>query len=92
MTTASKRKEERRQAQQAATRDRYPYRHHGPSVHGSKLADYLISEANLREDCPEMFSAPSAEQTTAQRIKSAVTEGERPFVSVRGMSKIGREG
>ena len=34
---------------------RYPYRHHGPAVHGSKLADYLISEANLREDHPELF-------------------------------------
>ena len=30
--------------------DRYPYRHHGPAVHGSKLADYLISEANMRYD------------------------------------------
>lgn len=30
--------------------ERYPYRHHGPSVHGSKLADFLISEVHLRED------------------------------------------
>jgi len=34
---------------------RYPYRHHGPPVHGSKLEDYLISEASLREDVPELF-------------------------------------
>ena len=34
---------------------RYPYRHHGPAVFGSKLADYLISEASLREDRPELF-------------------------------------
>ncbi len=35
--------------------NRYPYRHHGPPVHGSKLEDYLISEASLREDRPELF-------------------------------------
>ena len=29
---------------------RYPYRHHGPAVHGSKLADYLVSEIALLED------------------------------------------
>lgn len=34
---------------------RYPYRHHGPPVHGSKMADYLISEFSLREDHPELF-------------------------------------
>lgn len=33
----------------------YPYTHHGPTVHGSKLADYLVSEMSLREDYPEMF-------------------------------------
>ena len=32
------------------TDDRYPYRHHGPSVHGSKLMDYLISEHSFLED------------------------------------------
>lgn len=37
---------------------RYPYTHHGPAVHGSKLADYLISEAFLREDRPELFDIP----------------------------------
>lgn len=35
--------------------DRYPYRHHGPPVHGSKIVDFLISEASLREDYPELF-------------------------------------
>lgn len=35
--------------------DRYPYRHHGPTVHGSKIVDFLISEASLREDYPELF-------------------------------------
>jgi hypothetical protein len=30
--------------------DRYPYRHHGPAIHGSKLVDFLISEHNMRED------------------------------------------
>lgn len=34
---------------------RYPYTHHGPPVHGSKMADYLISELSLRDDCPELF-------------------------------------
>ncbi|MCA9368547.1 hypothetical protein KC887_09960 [Candidatus Kaiserbacteria bacterium] len=34
--------------------DRYPYRHHGPAVHGSKLADYLISEANMTEDIEQL--------------------------------------
>lgn len=29
---------------------RHPYRHHGPAIHGSKLADFLISEASLQED------------------------------------------
>ena len=27
----------------------YPYTHLGPAVHGSKLEDYLISEANMIE-------------------------------------------
>jgi len=36
-------------------RARYPYTHQGPSVHDSKLDDYLISEASLREDLPELF-------------------------------------
>lgn len=30
--------------------ERYPYRHHGPAVHGSKLHDYLISEHSFLED------------------------------------------
>ena len=34
---------------------RYPYTHHGQTVHGSKLLDYLISEQNLRDDHPELF-------------------------------------
>jgi len=34
----------------APENERYPYRHHGPSVHGSKLIDYLVSEANMIED------------------------------------------
>jgi hypothetical protein len=34
---------------------RYPYTHHGPTVHGSKLMDFLISEHSLREDQPERF-------------------------------------
>ena len=34
---------------------RYPYSHHGPTVHGSKLMDYLFSEYSLREDRPELF-------------------------------------
>ena len=34
--------------------DRYPYRHHGPAVHGSKLTDYLISEANMIEDIEQL--------------------------------------
>lgn len=33
----------------------YPYRHDGPPVHRSKLADFLVSEANLREDRPDLF-------------------------------------
>ena len=31
-------------------RCRYPYTHHGPTIHGSKLLDYLISEISLIED------------------------------------------
>jgi len=30
--------------------DRYPYRHKGPPVHGSKLIDFLVSEANMIDD------------------------------------------
>ena len=37
------------------TNPRYPYTHKGPSVHGSKVLDYLISEQSLREDRPELF-------------------------------------
>jgi hypothetical protein len=40
---------------------RYPYTHHGPAVYGSKLADYLISEAHLREDRPELFAPKEPE-------------------------------
>jgi len=39
---------------------RYPYTHHGPPVHGSKLADYLISELSLRQDRPELFEDRTA--------------------------------
>ena len=31
-------------------RCQYPYTHHGPPVHGSKLEDYLISEISLIEN------------------------------------------
>jgi len=37
-------------------RCRYPYSHHGPTVYGDKLTDYLISEQTLREDHPELFN------------------------------------
>jgi len=40
---------------EAANERRYPYSHHGPAVHGSKIADYLLSELSLREDHPELF-------------------------------------
>jgi hypothetical protein len=28
----------------------FPYRHAGPPVYGSKFVDYLITEANMREN------------------------------------------
>ena len=28
----------------------YPYTHAGPAIHGSKLNDYLITEARMLED------------------------------------------
>lgn len=28
---------------------RFPYTHHGPTVYGSKLADFLVSEASMIE-------------------------------------------
>lgn len=40
---------------------RYPYTHHGPAVHGSKMADYLVSELSLREDHPELFEDDPAD-------------------------------
>ena len=48
--------------------DRYPYRHHGPSVHGSKLADYLISEANMIEDIEQL----RAENARLQQVLLAI--------------------
>ena len=42
-------------AKEACDIVRYPYTHHGPPVFGSKLEDYLISEAHLREDHPDFF-------------------------------------
>jgi hypothetical protein len=44
-------------ARQCLTCNPYPYLHEGPAVHGSKFEDYLISEANLREDMPEIFES-----------------------------------
>lgn len=38
-------------------RQRYPYTHRGPAIYGTKLVDYLISEASLREDHPELFQS-----------------------------------
>lgn len=32
----------------------YPYTHNGPTVYGSKLADYLVSELAFQEDYPEI--------------------------------------
>ncbi len=46
-------------AREAKQLMRYPYTHHGPTVYGSKLADYLISEHSLREDHPELFETDS---------------------------------
>lgn len=31
-------------------RCRFPYTHHGPATYGSKLEDFLITEANMIED------------------------------------------
>lgn len=39
----------------------YPYTHHGPAVHGSKIADYLVSEIALRQDYPEIFDSDTKE-------------------------------
>jgi len=36
-------------ARQCITCNPYPYTHLGPPVHGSKLEDYLISEASMIE-------------------------------------------
>lgn len=44
-----------KEAPECECRARYPYTHHGPAIYGSKLDDYLISEASLREDHPELF-------------------------------------
>ena len=46
---------------------RYPYTHHGPAVHGSKLLDYLISEYSRREDRPELFEQLDAEMERVRR-------------------------
>ena len=48
--------------------DRYPYRHHGPAVHGSKLTDYLISEANMIEDIEQL----RAENARLQQVLLAI--------------------
>lgn len=47
-------------------RCRYPYTHHGPAVFGSKMEDFLISEANLELDDivrrnPDDFADPYPE-------------------------------
>ncbi len=34
----------------------YPYRHNGPTVYGSQLADYFVSMAHARQDNPEKFT------------------------------------
>jgi len=44
-----------KEAPECVCRSRYPYTHHGPAIHGSKLADYMLSEHSLREDHPELF-------------------------------------
>ena len=46
--------------------NRYPYTHHGPPVHGSKLMDFLISEYNRRQDRPQE-SARSAQGLASKR-------------------------
>lgn len=48
-------------AEEAAEIVRYPYTHHGPTVYGSKLADFFVSEANLREDRPDLFEDDTTE-------------------------------
>lgn len=45
----------RKKAPECKCRALYPYTHHGPAIHGDKLTDYLVSEANLREAHPELF-------------------------------------
>ena len=45
------------------TKDRYPYRHEGPAVHGSKLTDFLVSLLHMVEDglVPEDEAFPTRE-------------------------------
>ena len=51
--------------------DRYPYRHHGPAVHGSKLADYLISEANMIEDIEQLRAENAQLRETTNQCRLA---------------------
>lgn len=53
---------------------RYPYTHHGPSVHGSKLLDYYISEHSLRQDAPELF-----DDIPASPLRDQLAEARRPI-------------
>jgi hypothetical protein len=39
-----------KEAPECDCRARYPYTHHGPTVYGDKLTDFLVSEASLAED------------------------------------------
>lgn len=39
-----------KEAPECHCRARYPYTHHGPSVYGDKLTDFLVSESSLKED------------------------------------------
>ena len=65
---------------------RYPYTHHGPTVYGSKLADYLISEANLREDRPDLFE--SMEEAITRNIGSEMaSKYDAAVCAALGMTK-----
>ena len=57
--------------------DRYPYRHHGLAVHGSKLADYLISEANMIDDIEQLRAENARMRETTEKLITALDKIEQ---------------
>ncbi|WP_299663907.1 hypothetical protein [uncultured Ruegeria sp.] len=71
--------------------ERYPYTHHGPAVHGDKLTDFYVSEANMKEDglIPDDQPAPQqADPVRDAALRLKTLNSDQLSIFVTGAYKL----